>query len=162
MCMLTRKTRLFHKVIVLQIIKSLPPIIWRDHPWTSFVLLDSSAGPVPSSPKAKTPYCNNMKNVASFYYKFLRTHHARGVSYHFDTGIPSVSKMQCTTQRVYSNRDLFKTLTSMNIARDHHNRIIHRFIELWRQSTSFICMFTRMTRLFHKVIVLQILKASLP
>ena len=34
------------------------------------------------------------------------------------------SVLQCTTQRVYSKRDLFKTLTSMNIARDHHNRII--------------------------------------
>ena len=38
--------------------------------------------------------------------------------------------MQYTTQRVYSERDLFKALTSMNIARDHHNRIIHQFIEL--------------------------------
>ena len=38
--------------------------------------------------------------------------------------------MQCTTQRVYSKRDLFKTIISINIARDHHNRIIHRFIEL--------------------------------
>ena len=36
--------------------KSLPPIIWRNHPWTHFVLLYSSAGPVPSLPKAKTPY----------------------------------------------------------------------------------------------------------
>ena len=27
--------------------KSLPPIVWRDHPMTRFVLLDSSAGPVP-------------------------------------------------------------------------------------------------------------------
>ena len=26
----------------------------------------------------------------------------------------------CTTRRVYSKRDLLKTLTSMNIARDHH------------------------------------------
>ena len=32
----------------------------------------------------------------------------------------------------------------MNIARDHHNRIIYRFIELQRQSTRFICMFTLM------------------
>ena len=62
--------------------------------------------------------------------------------------------VQCTTQRVYSKRDLFKILTSMNIARDHNNRIIHRFIELYRQCTRFICMFTRMTWLFHKVIVL--------
>ena len=36
--------------------------------------------------------------------------------------------LQYTTQRVYSKRDLFKTLTFMNIARDHHNRIIDRFI----------------------------------
>ena len=35
--------------------------------------------------------------VLPFYYKFLRTHHA---CYHFGTGIPSVSKMQCTTQSV--------------------------------------------------------------
>ena len=41
-----------------------------------------------------------------------------------------LESMQCTTQRVYSKRDLFKTLTSMNIARDHRNRITHRFIEL--------------------------------
>ena len=34
-------------------------------------------------------------------------------------------ELQYTTQRVYSKRDLFETLTSMNIARDHHNRIIH-------------------------------------
>ena len=33
----------------------------------------------------------------------------------------------------------------MNIAHDHHNRIIYQFIELQRQSTCFICMFTRMT-----------------
>ena len=38
--------------------------------------------------------------------------------------------MHFTTQKVYTKRDLFKTLTSMNIAGDHHNRIIHRFIEL--------------------------------
>ena len=30
--------------------------------------------------------------------------------------------MQCNTQRVYSKRDPFKTLTSTNIARVHHNR----------------------------------------
>ena len=39
-------------------------------------------------------------------------------------------RLLCATQRVYSKRDLFKTLTSMNIARDHHNRIIYRFVEL--------------------------------
>ena len=38
-----------------------------------------------------------MKNVASFYYKFLCTHHARGACHHFGMGIPFVSKMQCIT-----------------------------------------------------------------
>ena len=51
-------------------------MIWRDHPWTSFVLLDSSPKP---------HICNNMKNVVSSNYKFLRTHHARGACYHFGT-----------------------------------------------------------------------------
>ena len=37
----------------------------------------------------------------------------------------------------------------------------NRFIELQRQSTRFICMFTRMTLLFYKVIALQIIKSSL-
>ena len=55
---------------------------------------------------------------------------ARGACYHFGTGIPFVSMMQCTTPRVCSKRELFIVLTSINIARDHHNRIIHRFIEL--------------------------------
>ena len=100
-----------------------------------------------------------MKNVVSFYYKFLRTHHARGACYHFGTRIPSVSKMQCTTQRVYSKRDLLKTLTFMNKVCDHQNRIIHQFIELQRQSTRFICMFTHMTWLFYEIIVLQTFKA---
>ena len=36
-----------------------------------------------------------------------------------------------TTRRVNTKRDLFKTFVSMNVARDHHNRIIHRFIELY-------------------------------
>ena len=36
----------------------------------------------------------------------------------------------CTTRRVNSKRDLFEALTSMNIVRDHRNRIIHQFIEL--------------------------------
>ena len=35
-----------------------------------------------------------------------------------------LSISQCTMQRVYSNQDLFEILTSMNVARDHHNRII--------------------------------------
>ena len=72
--------------------------------------------------KPKSHICNNIKNEVSFYCKFLRTHHARGACYHFGTRIPSVSKMWCTTRRVYSNQDLFKTLTFMNIARDHLNR----------------------------------------
>ena len=38
--------------------------------------------------------------------------------------------VQCSTQRVYSKRDLFKTFTSMSIERDDHNYIIHQFIEL--------------------------------
>ena len=67
--------------------------------------------------------------------------------------------LQCTTRRVNSRLDLFKTFTSMNIARDPHNRIIDRFIEPQRQSPRFICMFIRMTSLFHKVIALQITKA---
>ena len=54
-----------------------------------------------------------MKNAVSFRYKFLRTHHACGACYHFGTGILSESKMQCTTQRVNSKRDLFKALTSV-------------------------------------------------
>ena len=44
--------------------------------------------------------------------------------------VEKISQLQYTTQRVYIKRDLFKTLTSVNIARDHHNRIIHRFIQL--------------------------------
>ena len=82
-------------------------------------------GPSRHDQKPKSHICNNMKNLVSIYYKFLRTHHTRSACYHFGTGIPSVSKMQYTTQRVYSKRDPFETLTSMNIARDHHNRIIH-------------------------------------
>ena len=93
-----------------------------------FGLISRACPVITKSPKLYS--CNNMKYVASFYYKFLRTHHARGECYHFGTGIPSISKVQCTTQRVNCNRDLFKTLTSMNVARDHHNRIIYRFIEL--------------------------------
>ena len=63
--------------------------------------------------KPKSHICNNKKNLVSIYYKFLRTHHTRSACYHFGTGIPSVSKMQYTTQRVYSKRDLFETLTSI-------------------------------------------------
>ena len=38
----------------------------------------------------------------------------------------TMSVLQCTTQRVYSKRNLFETLASMNIARDHHIRIIYQ------------------------------------
>ena len=31
--------------------------------------------------------------------------------------------LQCTTPRVNCKRDLFKTLTSMNIARDYHKTV---------------------------------------
>ena len=77
----------------------------------------------------------------TLYYKFLRTHHAHGACYHFGTGITSVSKMQYTTQRVYSKRDLFKTLTSTNIARDHHNRITHQFIDVIYGRGIFLLLF---------------------
>ena len=96
--------------------KSLPPIFEETMPRRISSFWTHHQGLSRHHQKPKPHICNNMKNVASFYYKFLRTHHARGACYHFGTGIPSVSKMQCTTQRVYSNRNLFKTLTSMNIA----------------------------------------------
>ena len=37
--------------------------------------------------KPKSHICNNMKNLVSIYYKFLRTHHTRSACYHFGTGI---------------------------------------------------------------------------
>ena len=123
-------TSLFHKVIVLQIINASLPKFDETIPGRVSSFWTHQQGLSRHHQKPKPHICNNMKNVVSFYYKFLRTHHARGACYHFGAGIPSVSKMQCTTQRVYSNRDLFETLTFMNIARDHHNRIIHRCIEL--------------------------------
>ena len=39
--------------------------------------------------KPKSHICNNMKNLVSIYYKFLRTHHTRSACYHFGTRIPS-------------------------------------------------------------------------
>ena len=44
-----------------------------------------------------------MKNVVSFHYNIHRNHHAHGACYHFGTAVPSVSKMQCTTQRIINN-----------------------------------------------------------
>ena len=128
--MFTQMTWLFHKVMVLQIIKASLLSFDETIPGRISSFWTHQQGLFRHHQKPKLHICNNMKNVVPLYYKFLRTHHARGACYHFDTGISSASKIQCTTQRVYSNRDLFKALTSMNIARDHHNRIIHRFIEL--------------------------------
>ena len=127
--MFTRMTWLFHKVIVLQIIKASLPQFDETTPGRVSSFWAHQQGLSHHHRKPKPHIYKNMKNAVSFYYKFLCTHHARGACYHFGTGIPSVSKMQCTTQRVYSKRDLFKTLTSMNIARDHHNRIIYRLCE---------------------------------
>ena len=128
--MFTQMTWLFHKVIVLQITKSSLPQFDDTIPRcvSSFWTHQQSLSHHHQNPKPHI--CNNMKNAVSFYHKFLRTHHARDACYHFGTGISSVSKTQCTTQRVNSKRDLFKTFISMNIARDHHNRIIYQFIEL--------------------------------
>ena len=127
--MFTRVTWLFHKVIVLQIIQTPTHKLTRPSldAFRPFGLISRACSVIT---KNQTHIWNNMKNVESFHYKFLRTNHARGACYHFGTMIPSVSKMQCTTRRLYSKQNLFKTLTSMNIARDNHNRIIHRFIEL--------------------------------
>ena len=124
-CMFIRVKWLFHSVIVLQIMKSPPPPFDETIPGRVSSFWTHQQGPSRHDQKPKSHICNNMKNLVSIYYKFLRTHHTRSACYHFGTGIPSVSKMQYTTQRVYSKRDLFETLTSMNIARDHHNRIIH-------------------------------------
>ena len=96
-------------------------------------------------------FCRN-SYFSFFYHEFFITTPCLKYKYFYS----SIS--QCTTQRVYSNQDLFEILTSMNIARDHHNRII----SVIGQTTRFICMFTRMTWLFHKEIVLQIIKSHPP
>ena len=108
--MFTRMTWLFYKVIVLQIIKTSPHKLTRPslHAFCPFGLI-SRACPIITK---KPHICNNMKNVVSFYHKFLCTHHARGACYHFGTGIPSVSKLQRSTRRVNSIRHLFKALTT--------------------------------------------------
>ena len=108
--MFTRTTWLFHEVIVLQIIKAPSHSLTRPslHAIRSFGLI-SRACPIPTK---KAHICNNMKNVESFYYKFLRTHHARGACYYFGARISSVSKMQLSTRKINSIRDLFKALTS--------------------------------------------------
>ena len=101
---------LFYKVIVWQIIKSPYNNLTRPSK-DAFRLFGLISRAFPITTK-KTHICNNMKNVVSFYDKFLRTHHACGACYHFGTGFPSVSKMQRSTRRVNSIRDLFKTFTS--------------------------------------------------
>ena len=118
--MFTRMTRLFHRIVVLQIIKASLPQFDETIPGRVSSFWTHQQGLSRHHQKPKPHICNNMKNVASFYYKFLRTHYARGACYHFGTGIPSVSKMQCTTQRVYSNRDIFKCpgIVSSNYARE--------------------------------------------
>ena len=128
--MFTRMAWLFHKVIVLQIIEAPSHNLTRPSldAFRSFGLISRACLVI--TKKTKLHICNNMKNVVSFYNKFLRIHHTRGACYHFGTRIPSVSKMQSTTRRVNSKRDLFRAFISMNVVRDHHNRIIHRFIEL--------------------------------
>ena len=101
---------LFYKVIVLQIIKAPSHNLTRPSK-DAFRLFGLISRACPIITK-KIHIFNNMKNVVSFYYKFLRTHQARGACYHFGTGIPSVSKMQRSTRRVNSIRDLFKDFTS--------------------------------------------------
>ena len=123
-------TWLFHRVIVLQTIKASLPYFDKTISGNVSSFWAHQQGLLRHHQKPKPRICNNMKNVVLFYYKFLRTHYARGACYHFGTRIPSVSKMQCATQRVYSKRNLFKTHTSMTIARDLHNRIIYQFIEV--------------------------------
>ena len=107
--MFTQMTWLFYKVIALQITK-VPPNFDETIPARVSSFWTHQQG-LPH-PHQKNHICNNMKNVVSFYYKFLRTHHARGACYHFGTGIPSVSKKRRSTRRVNSIRDLFKALTS--------------------------------------------------
>ena len=63
--------------------------------------------------------------------------------------------MQWTTRRVNNKRDLFKTLTSMNIASDHRSCIIHRVIELGYKG-NLRASYAFLTWVFHKLIVLQI------
>ena len=130
MCMLIQMMWSFHKVIVLQIIKAPSHNLTRSSLNVFRLFWTHQQSLFCHHQKTKSHIYNNMKIVVSFYYKFLRTHHARVACYHFGTSIPSVSKMQCTTGRVSSKRDPFKAFSSMNIVRDHHNRIIHRFIEL--------------------------------
>ena len=103
--MLTQMTWLFHKIIVLQIIKAPSHNLMRPSldAFRPFALI--SRAPSLHHQKPKPHICNNMKNVVSFYYQFLHTHHVHSACYHFGMRIPFVSKMQCTTQRVYSKQN---------------------------------------------------------
>ena len=120
--MFTRMRWLFHSVIVLQTIKSPSHNLTRPSLDVVHSFWTHQQDLSRHHQKLKPYICNNMKNLVSSYNKFLRTDHARGACYHFGTRIPSVSKMQYTTQRVYSKRDLFKTLTSMSIAYEYKAR----------------------------------------
>ena len=109
--MFIRVKWLFHSVIVLQIMKSPPPQFDETIPGRVSSFWTHQQGLSRHDQKPKSHICNNMKNLVSIYYKFLRTQHTHSACYHFGTGIPSVSKMQYTTQRVYSKRDLFEIMS---------------------------------------------------
>ena len=116
-------TWFFHKVVVLQLIKTSLPQFDETISGHVSSFWTHQQGLSHHHEKPKPHICNNMKNVESFYYKFFRTHHAYGACYHFGMGIPSVLKMQYITQRLYN---LFKTLTSMKIVcKEICNRMIH-------------------------------------
>ena len=121
--MFTRMTWLFYKVIVLQIIKVPYQNLTRPslHAFCPFGLI-SRACPIIT----KIPHiCNNIKNVVSFSYKFLGTHHACRACYHFGTGIPSVSRMQRSTRRVNSIRDLCSVLLEKLIIYEIYSKPEH-------------------------------------
>ena len=69
--------------------------------------------------QANTSSYNSYEKCSIFlYYKFLRTHHPRGARYHFGTGIPFVSKIQCTIRRVNSKRPGMCQSDSVRRSRD--------------------------------------------
>ena len=138
--MFTQMTWFFSQSNSIENNKKPPPLIFREHPWTRLPFWTHQQGLSRHHQKPKPHICNNMKNVASFYYKFLRTHHARGACYHFGTGISSVSKMQCTTRRVKSKRDLFQALTGNTQLMSPTGRNVSRdgLVKLW-EGTLIIC-----------------------
>ena len=100
--------------------KKSPPIIYETIPGHVSSFWTHQHGLSRHHQKPRPNICNNMKNLISFYDKFLHTHHTRSACYHFGTGISSVSKMHCTTQRIYSTinvsymirKDTFMVITS--------------------------------------------------